>query len=92
MGTRCSLTGTSSSFSFESASDAAAKLSGDEVGDVYSRYTNPTVRDCEQRLVELRERECAAATASGMSAILMRVTRLRKGDHVLHSRDVSVPQ
>ena len=58
---------TSSSFLFESASDAAAKFSGDEVGNVYSRYTNPTVRGFEQRLAALEEGECAVATAPGMS-------------------------
>ena len=80
---------TSSSFLFESASDAAAKFSGDEVGNVYSRYTNPTVRGFEQRLAALEEGECAVATASGMSAILaLCMTHLRSGDHVLCSRDV----
>ena len=80
---------TSSSFLFESASDAAAKFSGDEVGNVYSRYTNPTVRGFEQRLAALEEGECAVATASGMSAILaLCMTHLRAGDHVLCSRDV----
>ncbi len=80
---------TSASFLFESASDAAAKFSGDEVGNVYSRYTNPTVRGFEQRLAALEEGECAVATASGMSAILaLCMTHLRAGDHVLCSRDV----
>ena len=80
---------TSSSFLFESASDAAAKFAGDEVGNVYSRYTNPTVRGFEQRLAALEEGECAVATASGMSAILaLCMTHLRAGDHVLCSRDV----
>ena len=79
----------SSSFLFESASDAAAKFSGDDVGNVYSRYTNPTVRGFEQRLAALEEGECAVATASGMSAILaLCMTHLRAGDHVLCSRDV----
>ena len=80
---------TSSSFLFESASDAAAKFSGDQIGNVYSRYTNPTVRAFEQRLAALEEGGCAVATASGMSAILaLCMTHLREGDHVLCSRDV----
>ena len=60
----------SSSFLFQSASDAAAKFSGDEVGNRYSRYTNPTVRGFERRLATLEEGVCAVATALGMSAIL----------------------
>ena len=44
---------TSSSFVFESAEDAAAKFSGDISGNVYSRYTNPTVRSFEERLAAL---------------------------------------
>ena len=80
---------TSSSFLFESASNDAAKFSGDKVGKVYSRYTNPTVRGCEQRLAALEKGESAVATALGMSAILaLCMTHLREGDHVLSSRDV----
>ncbi len=44
---------TSSSFLVESASDAATKFAGDEVGNVYSRSTNPTVRRFELRLAAL---------------------------------------
>ena len=80
---------TSSSFVFDSAEDAAAKFSGDVSGNVYSRYTNPTVRGFEERLAALERGECAAATASGMSAILaVCMTHLKAGDHVLCSRDV----
>ena len=78
---------TSSSFLVESASDAATKFAGDEVGKVYSRSTNPTVRGFELRLAALGESEYAVATASGISAILaLCVTHLREGDHVLCPR------
>mgnify|MGYP003324162998 CR=1 FL=1 len=80
---------TSSSFIFDSAEDAAAKFSGDAAGNVYSRYTNPTVRSFEERLSSLERGESAVATASGMSAILaLCMAHLRAGDHVLCSRDV----
>ena len=80
---------TSSSFLFESAEDAEAKFSGEIAGNVYSRYTNPTVRSFEERLCALEQGEVAAATASGMSAILaLCMTHLRSGDHVLCSQDV----
>ena len=80
---------TSSSFVFDSAEDAAAKFSGDVLGNVYSRYTNPTVRTFEERLASLEHGESAVATASGMSAILaVCMAHLKAGDHVLCSHDV----
>jgi O-succinylhomoserine sulfhydrylase len=80
---------TTSSFIFDSAEDAAAKFAGDVSGNVYSRYTNPTVSAFEERLAALEEGEAAVATASGMSAILaLCMAHLKAGDHVLCSRDV----
>lgn len=80
---------TSSSFVFDSAENAAAKFSGDVPGNVYSRYTNPTVRTFEERLASLEHGESAVATASGMSAILaVCMAHLKAGDHVLCSHDV----
>ena len=80
---------TSSSFVFDSAEDAAAKFSGDAAGNVYSRYTNPTVRAFEERLAALEQGEAAIATASGMSAIFaLCMAHLKAGDHVLCFRDV----
>lgn len=80
---------TSSSFLFDSPEEAAAKFAGEADGNVYSRYTNPTVRAFEERLAALEQGESAVATASGMSAILaLCLTHLKAGDHVLCSRDV----
>jgi O-succinylhomoserine sulfhydrylase len=80
---------TSSSFLFDSPEEAAAKFAGEADGNVYSRYTNPTVRAFEERLASLEQGESAVATASGMSAILaLCLTHLKAGDHVLCSRDV----
>ena len=42
-----------SSYVFDSADQAAARFSGEESGNVYSRYTNPTVRGFEQRIAAL---------------------------------------
>ena len=78
-----------SSYVFESAAEAAARFSGEQPGNVYSRYTNPTVRAFEQRLAALEGAEQAVATASGMAAILSTCMALLKaGDHVVCSRDV----
>jgi len=78
-----------SSYVFQNAAEAAARFSGDSPGNVYSRYTNPTVRTFEQRLAALEGAEAAVATASGMAAILSTCMALLKaGDHVVCSRDV----
>lgn len=78
-----------SSYVFRSAADAAARFAGEVPGNVYSRYTNPTVRTFEQRIAALEGAEQAVATASGMSAILATVMSLcSAGDHVLVSRSV----
>ncbi|MFT4614398.1 MAG: O-succinylhomoserine sulfhydrylase [Bacteroidia bacterium] len=78
-----------SSYVFDSAAQAAARFAGEEPGNVYSRYTNPTVRSFEERLAALEGAPAAVATSSGMSAILSTAMALLKaGDHVVCSRDV----
>ena len=78
-----------SSYVFRTAADAAARFGGEVPGNVYSRYTNPTVRTFEERIAALEGAEQAVATASGMSAILAIVMSLCSGgDHVLVSRSV----
>ena len=73
-----------SSFVFSSAREAAARFSNEEPGNVYSRFTNPTVRAFEQRLAALEGGTGCVATASGMSAILATVMALaRAGDHIV---------
>ena len=73
-----------SSFVFDSAAQAAARFSGAEPGNVYSRFTNPTVRTFEQRLATMEGASHAVATGSGMGAILSTCLALLKaGDHVL---------
>ena len=80
---------TTSSYVFDSAAQAAARFSGEAAGNVYSRYTNPTVRTFEQRIAALEGAEAAVATASGMAAILSTcMALLKSGDHVVCSRDV----
>ena len=78
-----------SSFVFESAAHAAARFSGEEPGNIYARFTNPTVRTFEQRLAALEGGDSCVATASGMSAILSTCMALLKaGDHVVSSQSV----
>lgn len=78
-----------SSFVFESAAQAAARFAGTEEGNVYSRFTNPTVTMMQQRLAALEGAEACVATASGMAAILATVMALLKaGDHIVSARGI----
>lgn len=75
-----------SSFVFRNAAEAAARFSGEEAGNVYSRFTNPTVSVFQERLAALEGAEACIATASGMSAILSLVMALCSGgDHIVAS-------
>ena len=75
---------TTSSFVFQSAAQAAARFCGNEQGNIYSRFTNPTVRTFEQRLAALEGGEACVATSSGMAAILATCLALLKGgDHIV---------
>ena len=78
-----------SSYVFASAAEAAARFSGEEPGNIYSRFTNPTVRTFEERLASLEGTECCVATASGMAAIAATFLGLLKtGDHIVSSRSI----
>ena len=78
-----------SSYVFDNAEQAAARFSGEEPGNVYSRFTNPTVTTFEERLAALEGAEACVATASGMSAILACVMGLLSaGDHIIASKSL----
>lgn len=78
-----------SSYVFDSAEEAAARFAGQTHGNIYSRFTNPTVRAFEQRLAAMEGGERCIATASGMAAIhTLCVGLLKAGDHVVCSRNV----
>ncbi|MGH1432238.1 MAG: O-succinylhomoserine sulfhydrylase [Neptuniibacter sp.] len=78
-----------SSFVFSSAREAAARFGGEEEGNIYSRFTNPTVQFFEERIAAMEGGERAVATASGMAAILSTcLSLMQNGDHVVCSRSV----
>ena len=80
---------TTSSFVFDSAEQAAARFSYQEKGNVYSRFTNPTVAVFEQRLAALEGGQACVGTASGMSAMLsICMAGLSAGDHIVSSRSI----
>jgi len=76
-----------SSFTFDSAEQAAQRFAKEEQGNVYSRFTNPTVEAFQDKLASLEDAESCLATASGMSAIFATIMALSKtGDHIVASR------
>jgi len=78
-----------SSFVFGSAAEAAARFSGEDPGNIYARFTNPTVRAFQERLAAMEGGESCVATASGMSAILATcMGLLQHGDHLVSSRSI----
>jgi O-succinylhomoserine sulfhydrylase len=78
-----------SSFVFNSAAEAAARFAGTSDGNIYSRFTNPTVRAFEERLAAMEGGAACVATASGMSAILATcMGLLQQGDHIVSSRSI----
>ena len=78
-----------SSFRFKSAAQAAARFGGTEPGNIYSRFTNPTVSVFQNKLAALEGAEQCVATSSGMSAILACIMGLcNAGDHIVASRSI----
>ena len=78
-----------SSFVFDNAAQAAARFGNQEPGNVYSRFTNPTVTAFQERLAALEGAEACVATSSGMSAILSTVMGLMAaGEHIVASRSI----
>jgi O-succinylhomoserine sulfhydrylase len=78
-----------SSFVFNTAEQAAKRFIGEEPGNIYARFTNPTVTMFEQRLAALEGAEQCVATASGMSAILATcMAHLKAGDHIVASQSL----
>lgn len=78
-----------SSFVFKNAKEAADRFANSESGNIYSRFTNPSVKMFEDRLAELEGAEKCVATSTGMSAILACVMSLSNtGDHIIVSKSV----
>ncbi len=78
-----------SSFVFANAAEAAARFSGAITGNIYSRFTNPTVRVFQERLAALEGGETCIATSSGMAAILATcMALLKSGDHIVSANSI----
>ncbi|WP_313076450.1 O-succinylhomoserine sulfhydrylase [Melaminivora sp.] len=78
-----------SSFVQSDCESAARRFANEEPGYTYTRTANPTVASFERRLAALEGTECALATSTGMAAILLlALTVLRSGDHVVASQSM----
>lgn len=78
-----------SSYVFNSAEEASLKFTGQVPGNIYSRFTNPTVDTFQKRLALMEKGERCLAFASGMAAIMaVGMGLLKAGDHVVSSRSV----
>lgn len=78
-----------SSYVFKNAEDAALRFTGQIPGNIYSRFTNPTVNAFQERLALMEKGERCLAFASGMAAIMaVAMGLLKTGDHVVCSRGV----
>ncbi len=77
------------SFVYTSAAEAARRFANEEPGNIYSRFTNPTVTMFQDRLAALEGAEACVATATGMAAVATTVFGLLKsGDHLVAARGV----
>src|SRR3982751_278692 len=73
-----------SSFCFENAEDMRAAFADETDDNIYSRFSNPTVKEFVDKVCILEGAEDGFATASGMSAVFASFLALLKtGDHLL---------
>ncbi|MDY8109065.1 O-succinylhomoserine sulfhydrylase [Fulvimarina sp. 2208YS6-2-32] len=72
---------------YDSAEQAEARFKGEDPGFIYSRYSNPTTRMFEERMMLLEGAEDARSTASGMAAVASALQcQLQAGDHIVSAR------
>jgi O-succinylhomoserine sulfhydrylase len=73
-----------SSFQFNNAEDMRAAFADETDENIYSRFSNPNVKEFTDKMVALEGAEAGYATASGMSAVFASfMTNLKSGDHLL---------
>src|SRR5215467_10455004 len=74
----------SSSFTFDTAEEMRAAFADESDDNIYSRFSNPNVKEFVDRICILEGAEAGYATASGMSAVFASfMALLKQGDHLL---------
>ncbi len=82
----------SSTFSFPSAEEGAARFSGKSDGFIYTRMGNPTVQALEDNVASLENGYAGMATATGMAAITtVFLALLQQGNHLISTASVYGP-
>jgi O-succinylhomoserine sulfhydrylase len=77
------------SFVYKNAAEAARRFANEEPGNIYSRFTNPTVTMFQSRLAALEGAQACVATATGMAAVAtLALGLLKSGDHLIAARGV----
>ena len=78
-----------SSFEFDSAEDMRAAFADETTANIYSRFSNPNVKEFTDKMCLLEGAEAGYATASGMSAVFASmIALLKSGDHILSCSSV----
>jgi O-succinylhomoserine sulfhydrylase len=77
------------SFVFRNAAEAARRFANEEPGNIYSRFTNPTVAMFQSRLAAMEGAQACVATSTGMAAVAtLAMGLLSAGDHLVAARGV----
>ena len=78
-----------SSFCFDNAEDMRAAFADETDDNIYSRFSNPGVKEFTDKMVALEGAEAGYATSSGMSAVFASfMALLKKGDHLLSCNSI----
>src|SRR3954467_14275218 len=73
-----------SSFCYDNAEEMRAAFADETDNNIYSRFSNPGVKEFIDRVCALEGAEDGFATSSGMSAIFASfMALLKQGDHLL---------
>lgn len=79
----------STAYSFENLAQGAARFGLRELGNIYSRLTNPTVDILAQRIAAVEGGAFGVATASGSSALFYTFANLaQNGDNILYANKI----
>src|ERR1051326_333960 len=78
-----------SSFTFDNAEHMRGAFTEEIPSNIYSRFSNPSVKEFEDKMALLEGTEAAYATATGMAAVFAGfMAFLKAGDHVVSARAI----
>src|SRR5215212_6232559 len=78
-----------SSFCFDNAEEMRAAFADETDDNIYTRFSNPTVKEFTDKICILEGAEAGFATASGMAAVFASfMALLKSGDHLLSCNSI----